>query len=362
MKILYCSYSQIPSDYANSIAVMKQCSALNKFVCLRAIFVRGKRSYYKDLFPMYGVASFPLIRVPKVALCMRELGLRLFVLLYSMIFRPDVVYSRDIVLNAWLCRFHICNIYEIHQIVQQDERFDRYYKKLLSKAMLREELKAIVCISKGLADECVAFGIPKEKITVLHSATDTLEIEDTPQIQLPLFSDNRPLAVYVGSLQEGKGIEQIEAMSRMSNNYNFLIVGGKEGDVQQQNNLRHIPHVSHAKALSFMKEADFLLLPMTEQSYKFHSPLKLFEYLSTGKPVIASDTADIREILKHRENGMLAQPGNPKDFLDKMDDVRTDPELQRQLELMSQRSSIAYTWESRAKEIVYLIRRLQNEK
>ena len=362
MKILYCSYSQIPSEFANSIAVMKQCSALNKVVRLRAVLVRGKFGERKDPFSIYGVAPFPLVLIPKVALRMREFGLKVFVLFYSIIFRPDVVYSRDLILNAWLCRFHINNIYEIHQITQQDSRFDCYYKKQLFRTMLRKELQAVVCISAGLADECIAFGIPKEKLTVLHSSKDVHEIENAPQVQLPSFPAARPLAVYVGSLQNGKGIEQIEAMARMSGNYNFLIVGGKKGDIPEQSNLRHIPHMSHTQALSYMKKADFLLLPMTEQNYKFHSPLKLFEYLSTGKPIIASDNSDVREILKHRQNGMLAQPGNPKDFLDKMDDVRKHPELQKHLLIMSQQSSAAYTWDSRAKKIVYLIRGLQHEK
>lgn len=125
--------------------------------------------------------------------------------------------------------------------------------------------------------------------------------------------------------------------------------------------MRFIPQVAHDRALAYMKRADFLLLPLTEQTYKFHSPLKLFEYLSMGKPVIASDNADIRELLVPLKNGMLANPARPKDFLEKMDQVCRQPQLRNRLEENARRRADQFTWEIRAKKIVCLIRRLMDE-
>lgn len=360
MKILYCSYSQIPSGFANSIAVMKQCGALSKAAELRVILVRGP-SEKNDVFSIYGVEQFPLMLLPRWTLCLRELGLKAFVLLYALFYRPDMVYSRDLLLNQWLCRFHIRNIYEIHQLRQADAAFDFHFKKILHWTMKRKELEAVVSISEKLAEECVDFGLPKEKLSVLHSGVDLKECDNVSEAELPYFPQTHPLAVYVGSLQRGKGIEQIQQMAEKTDNYNFLIVGGELGQIKELENLRHIPRVPHNKALAYMKQADFLLLPLTEQTYKFHSPLKLFEYLSMGKSIIASDNADIREILVHMENGMLANPMQPDEFLEKMDQVHRQPELKARLEKNSRQSAAQFTWDARAEKIICLIRRLRYE-
>lgn len=362
MKILYSSYSQVPSGFANSIAVMKQCGALNKIAKLRVILVKGDSVEKNDVFSIYGVERFPLILLPKWTLCFQEFGLKVFVLLYALVYRPDMVYSRDIFLNELLCRFHIKNIYEIHQLDQADADFDYLYKKTLLRIMERKELQAVVSISESLAEECVDFGVPKEKLIVMHSGVDLRECDDVAETEIPDFPHVHPLGVYVGSLQKGKGIEQILQMAEMTTDFNFLIVGGKSGQINERENLRHIPRVPHDRALAYMKKADFLLLPLTEQTYKFHSPLKLFEYLSMGKSVIASDNADIREILVPLENGMLADPTQPEDFLKKMDQVCRQPQLKKRLEDNARRRAAQFTWEARADKIIYLIGRLRDEK
>ena len=182
MKILYCSYSHIPSPFANSIAVMKQCGALSQLCELRAILVKGNDEKKKNVFSTYGVERFPLLLLPKRLLLFREFGLKMFVLLYALIYKPDVVYSRDLLLNEWLCHFHIKNIYEIHQLAQENMDFDLLYKRLLLRVRDQEEMQIIVCISESLARECMDFGIPKEKLVVMHSGVDLREGDNTEEV------------------------------------------------------------------------------------------------------------------------------------------------------------------------------------
>lgn len=311
---------------------------------------------------MYGVERFPLLLLPKWMLLFREFGLKMFVLLYALLYRPDVVYSRDLLLNEWLCRFHIKNIYEIHQLDQENMDFDLLYKKLLLRVRGQEEMQAIVCISESLARECMDFGIPREKLVVMHSGVDLRECDGTEEGEFPDFPKSHPLAIYVGSLQKGKGVEQILRMAELTTHINFLIVGGTPGQVEERENLKHIPRVSHKKALAYMKKADFLLLPLTEQSYKFHSPLKLFEYLAMGKPIIASDNRDLREIIVPMGNGMLADPARPEDFLDKMEQVCSQPQLRKCLGENAKHRAVQFAWEARAKRIVDLIKGESDEK
>ena len=55
------------------------------------------------------------------------------------------------------------------------------------------------------------------------------------------------------------------------------------------------------------------MLPNTASaiSERYTSPLKLFEYLSLGRPIVASDLPAIREVLTDNETALLVPPGDP---------------------------------------------------
>ena len=63
----------------------------------------------------------------------------------------------------------------------------------------------------------------------------------------------------------------------------------------------------------WLKASDLLLMPHPREIFyqKYVSPLKLFEYMCSNKPIIASNLEAIREILKHKKNAFLVEPGSP---------------------------------------------------
>lgn len=356
MKIIYCSYSKIPSDTANSIAVMQQCAALKNKVDLLALFTMGDVDH-SDVFKYYHVEPFSIKLLPTYSLCFRELGLKMSLLKQTLYYKPEMVYSRDVLLNSWLCKLHIPNIYEMHQLDQLDEAFDFYYKKQLRKIKDSHYLKAIICISNSLKNECIKFGIPKEKLFVLHSGVSLPCNYSGINSNVNAFcQEDKPIAMYVGSLQKGKGIETILQMAQISNKFHFVIIGGKTGEITETDHLTHIPQVSNELARKYMESADFLLLPMKEQKYRFHSPLKLFEYLCAGKVIIASDNEDLKEILKHGNNAMLANSEDPSDFLKQMEIVCCNPCLKKKLCTQAYRTASKYSWEKRAEKICEIIK------
>ena len=56
--------------------------------------------------------------------------------------------------------------------------------------------------------------------------------------------------------------------------------------------------------------------PFLENFY--FSPLKLFEYMAVGKPVVASRIGQIQEVIQDAETGLLVRPGDPGDLVEKM--------------------------------------------
>ncbi len=91
--------------------------------------------------------------------------------------------------------------------------------------------------------------------------------------------------------------------------------------------IRLCPWVEHQKMPDFLRDADIGLLPLIQDTLwtKSKSPTKLFEYLATGLPVVASPTGEINYVLKEEETGLLAKDKN--EFVRKMELLIQNPQL-----------------------------------
>lgn len=100
----------------------------------------------------------------------------------------------------------------------------------------------------------------------------------------------------------------------------FQFVGSIEKDIREdiQGKFKHVPnvkfidYVTHPKALEFMHKADLLLLFLEKgNDYEGHIPGKLFEYLSTGNPIlgIGNKNGDTAKIIEKTNAGKIFEPG-----------------------------------------------------
>ena len=89
--------------------------------------------------------------------------------------------------------------------------------------------------------------------------------------------------------------------------------------------------------------------------------MKLFEYLSVGKPIIASNIPSNTEILKDKENCLLFEPDNPKSLIDKIESLVGNNKLIEKLSNNSSSLALNYSWEERSKKVINKVMDL-NEK
>ena len=118
-----------------------------------------------------------------------------------------------------------------------------------------------------------------------------------------------------------------------------------------------VPHQPLDKIPLYQKAADVLVLPNTakeEASRVETSPVKLFEYLASSRPIVASDIPSIRDIVSEREV-FFAQPDDGESFARVIVEALSgDPDRSRAALSLAENSS----WEERAKNIDALMRRL----
>ncbi|SCA63535.1 Uncharacterized protein SCG7109_AR_00080 [Chlamydiales bacterium SCGC AG-110-M15] len=172
-----------------------------------------------------------------------------------------------------------------------------------------DAFRGVITISESLKSKYIAEGVLAEKILVKHDAVNLSLFDGVSNDKKTLRSElglplGFKLIMYVGSLKPGKAIHKIvEAANADSNSFHrYVLVGGTENDFKQYRNLCTERGMQKLIFVSFqnnqlvpryMKAADILLLPydieetQSVMDMKTTSPIKLFEYMASQRPIVA---------------------------------------------------------------------------
>jgi len=161
-----------------------------------------------------------------------------------------------------------------------------------------------------------------------------------------------------------KGIDtMLIALAHLKKNISLLLVGGSDSDIQFYKNLadslgvlsrvRFVGKVSHNEIPTYLKACDVLVAPFPENEHYsyFMSPLKIFEYMASKRPMVVSDLPSIREVLSEN-NAMLVTPGNAEALTLGIEQVLGNASLAEKLSGNAFSNSVQYTWEKRAHAIL----------
>ena len=159
----------------------------------------------------------------------------------------------------------------------------------------------------------------------------------------------RPVIGYFGAIADWIDLDLVCAVARSRPQYSFVLIGQVFGrDVsalEALENVRLLGNRPYADIPSYLHNFDACLIPfLLNQVTKATDPVKLYEYLSLGKPVIATDMAELGQC-----GDLLYIGRDPEDFARKVDEAiaEKDPDLvRRRIEFAR-----ANTWSSRVQEI-----------
>ena len=260
--------------------------------------------------------------------------------------------------------------YLMYHIVKKIENYN------LQKASL------IVTVSQPLKSDLLKIGISEGKILVNPNGVDiekfNPEIEKTEkckQLKASLeIDDNKIVVGFSGTFGLWHGIPQLtEAIDnilskKLLSNIHFLIMG--EGYTKAERQLRDemIKRLSKYKDITFtgvipyseiqyyLATCDILLSPHCPQvdgREFFGSPTKLFEYMAMGKGIVASNLAQIGEVLKHKQSAILVTPGDVEELVKGILKLVEDEELRKQLGKKAREVVISnYTWEKNTERVI----------
>ena len=248
---------------------------------------------------------------------------------------------------------------------------------LIQRAVLVQPGIRIVSISQNLL-EFVAreHGIAPSRAQVLPDAAPA-GITPLPwerrrsQLQELIPAAREPwdgVCGYFGHLYAGRGVELIEALAERRPTVLFVVAGGNEAEIaarQARNrraNLMFIGHLPHHTALQLAKCVDVLLMPYQARvslgvsgydTAHWMSPMKMFEYMATGVPIVSSDLPVLREVLHHEENALLIPPESVDAWAEAIDRLLRDSSLSRRLAGRAySQYEVQHTWNHRARALL----------
>ena len=265
--------------------------------------------------------------------------------------------------------------FEAHEVFAQTFREDKTStskadkSKLLAlaarEAFVYRNCKGVIALTQHLADDiCHHYGID----TPIHIAPDGFDAELAANSTHPTKANSLPQLLYLGSLHPWKGVDMLVRVMRYVKGATLRIVGGvperiaelsslaKSFGVEQQ--IEFLGPVDPVKRFDVIAAADIFFLPSSDTSIgaRFTSPLKLFEYMAMGKPIVTSNLPAMREVLTNNENALLVDYGDEEKFASTINLLLSNPELCLRLGTNATASSLRYTWKTRAQSILGFMR------
>ncbi len=275
-----------------------------------------------------------------------------------------VIYSRDETLLFLLSFLGRQFFYEIHA-----PKWNFVTRRVVRKSAL------LFPITQGLKDFYIQKGVTPERLIVAPDAVNLAqfaipESRGACRKRLGLPFDKK-IVLYAGHLYERKGAFVVgEAAPLLDDDTLVFFVGGTEDEIPDfTKRYGSDPHVRilgpkpHAQIPYYLRAADVLVLPNTAKDADarlYTSPMKLFEYMASGTPIIASDVQSLREILDERTSYFFA-PDDAHSLAESLTHVLLlEEEADKKAQAAKKRVE-NYTWKNRAKNILAAMSAMTND-
>jgi glycosyltransferase involved in cell wall biosynthesis len=365
---------RFPGEQAHSLFVAKSVEALHALGYESTVLApdreRGsippKEYFQLDFEPRVeyiktiDFAAFKVLRAP-----MYYVGNLLFVLgvkkfLKQNFKKGDVVYTNDVYGLPFVRTYPTC--YELHDFPERYFFFHRLFYSYVKKILVTNTWK-----EKELHKH---FPKTAGKTFVELNAVDLKKflIQETKhelRESLGLKSDAK-IVLYTGHLYGWKGAETLAAVAALLPEVDFYFLGGKPEDIKtfkstygSSKNIHVMGHQPHSQIPRWQKAADVLVIPNTgtEKISKYYtSPMKLFEYMASKVPIVASDLPSIREIA---DDTMVyfATPDDSASFAKQISLALAPHATNNKVELAYGAVS-SHTWSTRADRIVHQLKQI----
>ncbi|HCR52240.1 TPA: hypothetical protein DIV48_01160 [Candidatus Kaiserbacteria bacterium] len=370
-KMYYIANARMPNEKAHGIQIAKMCEAFAEAGENVVLVVPGRGSPSADLRSFYQLRvdiSLVRLQVPDLYTCGRT-GFLVSSVLFMMrcvffLFEKRIRGERFLIYTIDMDTFStmvlpllgMC-VTEIHA-PKKATAVQRFFFKhvrgvvatnALTKASLAKTfsfpLPRMIVEPNGVDAQMFASFMPKD--------------EARRRLSLP---PAEKIALYVGRLYPWKGLEILPVVCEklVKNGISCYVVGGTAEELERLsgNDLPPNLHCVGAKAArdipAWIAASDVALVLGTahnEESYRFTSPMKLFEYMASRIPMVASGTPALKDVLTDRD-ALFYEPDNPASLAQRITEAVTHSKENAVRVNRAYEKAQEHTWGERAQRIL----------
>jgi glycosyltransferase involved in cell wall biosynthesis len=371
MKIVAISASQVPSSAANSLQAMKAVHALAQNghdVTLIVPVTDQPHASWDELAGFYGLRTeFQVEYLPSASR-------RLFFLSAvrrAKSLKPDLLYAWPLQSAVLGLMNGLPVVLEMHDLPSGriGPLWFRYFRDFKGKKRMTVITKAL---REALTERYGAF-LQHSGVILAPNGVEAERFEALPApaaARQMLGLHEAPTVVCTGHLYAGRGMElfvELAAAPELGG-VRFVWAGGRPQDVEAWRaktnampNVTFSGFVPNAQLPLYQAAADVLLMPYSREigissggghSAQVSSPMKMFEYLATGRAILASDLPVFHEVL-NETNAVFCAPDDAAGWKMALRKLLFDDPAQR--ETLSKQAAIdarKYLWTERARRIL----------
>ncbi|NPV85273.1 MAG: glycosyltransferase family 4 protein [Anaerolineae bacterium] len=367
MKIAAVSTSIVPSTYANSIQVMKVCHALrqvNGEVCL---WVPGEgNADWQLLAAQYGLETPFEIRWLRSQRFWRRYDFAWKAIEESLVWGADVVYTwllQAAVLALWR---GLPVILELHDT--PGGKAGPLLLRLFARHHGKKRLLAITNALRQKLEQRFGLHLTPDEIIIAPNGVDLERYQGLPSPQesrSQLGLPKAPTALYSGHFYRGRGMGILFELAQRFPQIYFVWAGGlpedraywqQRLDAASIRNVALVGFIENSRLPLYQAAADILLMPYERviagssggNSAEICSPMKMFDYMASGRAILSSDLPVIREVL-NEENALLCPPEQPEAWATALQRLLVDPDFRSKIGQRAQADAAKYSWRERAR-------------
>lgn len=381
MKIIYISSEDMRKEGAGKTHFIEVAQNLVKLGNELLVLLPGYRPRDRKNYGL-NVRYIPTLRKNVLSYLLYEIVSFFYLTFYILRLRPDAIYLRQGLFEVFppiLARlFRVPYVIEKNGITEDEFRSRGFGEIVIKILRLVEDIQfrlsdKIICVTEGLKREVAGrYRVPEDKLVAISNGANTelFRPMDKHECRRKLGLEKDAFYIgFVGSFAPWQGLEVlIEAAKQVKeqgySQIKYILVGdGEQKPILRQKvreykleqEIQFTGRVVYEQVVNYMNTFDVCYLCKEVLSFGF-SPLKLYEYLACGRPVIASQVDGVKEVIEEGQCGYLFEAGDAEELAKRIIQSYQEREALQEMGLRGRKLVEGkYTWGATAERIVEVL-------
>jgi glycosyltransferase involved in cell wall biosynthesis len=389
LEVLMPADIRFPLERANGVQIVKTAAALARAGARTTLLVRQSDPRPTDeVLSLYGLRAPDGLTVKRVRVLHRKGSFTLPRLAYlaratraaaAALRRGAVVFPRDLQMADLLLRLPGSSrlVYEAHAVeslmyqersalygTEEQPRPAKVARLFARQGRVWRRAAGFVATTAGIRDSFTTSYGERGRTEVVPNGCDVPSDRTFPGLP----TDDPPRVLYAGQLYPWKGVDVlVQAMAALPQ-ARLVVVGGLQGEPDHERVRQLIDgqgltartemrgHIPQANVADELRRARVVVVPFLKSlmTERHTSPLKAFEAMAAGRPLVVSDLPSSREFLRPRENALLVPPGDARALAAAIRELLEDGALAERLARQAYADAERFSWDARARTLLSL--------